>query len=335
MQCIYDFMQFINYTVYHKAKRLAIKEGMPVDQFKKHECDPNIQKNAKYVSVDLVSDIYEWAAENLKAGFSIRQGLQLEAEDYGTLGLSWKTCWKAREVLDRIARYMLLVTNHGTVTVKDHENFTTIFLNREAKRIAIEIANEASFVMLVNVIYEVTGKPIKPLEVNFMHNQTNADPYHEYFGCPVNFGRANNSMTFKKSDLDINTIKADKSIHEFLIERMNEEENKININTDQLLLDINRIIKEILPSGIPSISKVAEFLGMSVRTLNRRLSEKGETYRALVQENQKQSAKDLLLNSSQNIAEIAFNVGFSEQSAFNRAFKRWEGTSPIQYRKEN
>jgi AraC-like DNA-binding protein len=73
-------------------------------------------------------------------------------------------------------------------------------------------------------------------------------------------------------------------------------------------------------------------MGMSPRTLTRRLSEGGMTFRALVQQTQERISRDLLQNSSDTIGEIAFQTGFSEQSAFSRAFKRWTGKSPLDYR---
>lgn len=71
---------------------------------------------------------------------------------------------------------------------------------------------------------------------------------------------------------------------------------------------------------------------MSSRTLNRRLAENGITFRELVKQTQEKIAIELLKNTSNTISEIAFQTGFSEQSAFSRAFKRWTGKSPLEYR---
>ena len=72
---------------------------------------------------------------------------------------------------------------------------------------------------------------------------------------------------------------------------------------------------------------------MSNRTLTRRLSEIGVSYRDLIQKTQETVSKKLLKTTSRSISEIAFETGFSEQSAFNRAFKRWTGTAPVEFRK--
>jgi AraC-like DNA-binding protein len=116
---------------------------------------------------------------------------------------------------------------------------------------------------------------------------------------------------------------------------MNEEMRGIHANTDRLLGNIHKLIVEGLPGGIPSVIQVAEYLGMSPRTLKRRLSEKGLTFRDLVQKIQQDVSLDLIKNSPLSMAEIAFQTGFSEQSAFNRAFKRWTGESPADFRKSS
>ena len=73
-------------------------------------------------------------------------------------------------------------------------------------------------------------------------------------------------------------------------------------------------------------------MGMSSRTLTRRLSDSGFTFRGLVRQTQEEMAKGLLSNTSDTVSEIAFQTGFSEQSAFSRAFKQWTGQSPLEYR---
>ena len=105
------------------------------------------------------------------------------------------------------------------------------------------------------------------------------------------------------------------------------------VSANQVARDVERLIQDTLPSGIPSIHQFGEHLGMSNRTLTLRLRENGVTFRDIIQKTQEQVAIDLLTNTGRSIAEIAFETGFSEQSTFSRAFKRWTGLSPIEYRK--
>jgi AraC-like DNA-binding protein len=87
-----------------------------------------------------------------------------------------------------------------------------------------------------------------------------------------------------------------------------------------------------LSEGLPALSEVAQHFGMSGRTLQRRLADGGYSYQGLVDTARRQLAKRLLQETGYSLAEVAFMTGFSEQSAFTRAFKRWAGQTPRSYR---
>ncbi len=326
-------VHFVSASIYHKAKHLALGEGLSPDLFAHHQQNGDPQ-SAKYIPIDLLFEIYELADQHLASGFGVRQGQQLNSEDYGTLGLSWRTCWMAKEVFDRIERFMVLVTDHGHVRVEESGGNTTINLSRDVHRRGVAIANEATFVMVTGVLKEVTGKKIHPVNVQFKHHCSDSLPFSQFFHCPVEFGMTTNTLRFTTSDIDIPTLKADKSINQFLVERMDEEKKGIQVNADQLLLKVHKLVTESLPGGIPSVTQTAEHLGMSARTLKRRLADKGQTFREFVQTVQQELAVNLIKRTDQSIAEIAFQTGFSEQSAFNRAFKRWVKQAPVDYRKQ-
>jgi AraC-like DNA-binding protein len=328
-------MPFVSSSIYHKAVNLSHREGLDQTLLASLQHEKEVLTKAKYLPIQCLFEVYELADQQLEAGFGIRQGRQLSSDDYGTLGLAWRTCWRARDILMRTERFMILVTDHGSARLEEKTGFTKIILEREATRRGLEIANEATFVMLTNIIREVTGKKIFPQQVCFKHPSSDTLLYSHYFQCQVQFDAKENALQFDTADLEIPTVKADKHIQQYLVERMDEEKRGISVRADTLLTDIRHLIKESLPSGIPSIIQVAEHQGVSARTLKRRLSEKGKTFRELVQHVQQEEALTLLKTSRQSISEIAFMTGFSEQSAFNRAFRRWTGQSPSDYRKKS
>ncbi|MBR9920488.1 MAG: AraC family transcriptional regulator [Bacteroidetes bacterium] len=328
-------MKFVASSIYHKAVRLALSEGLPSDAFKHHQQSRELQQESKHIPIDLLFEIYELADQHLKPGFGLRQGKQLDSDDYGTLGLSLKTCWRAKEVFYRVERFMVLITDHGSLRIEEDNENTRLILYRNPGRKGVEIANEATFVMLKGILHEVTGQKIHPVAVQFKHSSEAVQDFFEYFQCPVSFDQKVYSLQYKNKDIDISTIKADKSIQQYLIERMNEEKKGIHANADWMLKEIHQLIKDALPGGIPSLIEVAEHLGMSARTLKRRLAEKELSFRDLVQKIQREIAVDRIRNTNQSMAEIAFQTGFSEQSSFNRAFKRWTGQSPADFRKTN
>ncbi len=325
-------MHFVSSSIYHKAINLATKEGLVSDVLSGEEISE--QGDQPYVPVSLLWDLYEIADTHLKQGFSLRHGQQMEADDYGTLGLSWKTSWQARDLLRRTERYMILVTDYGHIRVDENNETTKVIINRDPVRRGIAISNETTVAMITKVIRDVTGADIYPVRVTFKHgNPGNSKLFEDAFGCQVKFDHQENSFSYRSSDMKIPTTKADKSIHQFLLERMEEEKKGIRTSSNKLISDVQKLIMEALPSGIPSILQISEHLGMSARTLNRRLAENQFTFRDLIKEAQESISVDLLKNSSRSIGEIAFQTGFSEQSAFNRAFRRWTGQSPVEYRK--
>ena len=93
-------------------------------------------------------------------------------------------------------------------------------------------------------------------------------------------------------------------------------------------------IAQALSEGTPKMAEIARGLGFSARSFQRRLSEHGMSYHALTDETRRDLAEGLLRDERHSLAEIAFLTGFSEQSAFTRAFKRWMGTTPASYRKD-
>ncbi len=159
------------------------------------------------------------------------------------------------------------------------------------------------------------------------------ESYQLAFKCPIRFNQAQNFIAYKTVDIDTRTAKADASINKFLVERVEEETIGMEVSPNRIVTDVRKLIEDALPSGIPSIDHVSEYIGVSSRTLTRRLSDSGTTFRELIKSTQEEISKDLLFHSSRSVGEIAFLTGFSEQSAFNRAFKRWTAQTPAEFRK--
>lgn len=290
-------------------------------------------KEIQAVPADHFFDLHERLDRRLGPGFSIRVGQEMKMDDYGVLGLSWKTCYKVGEIFERSERYFKLLSNTYLFKVEKEGGISKVHLFREAYRRGVALSNEATFSATVVVLQAMTETSITPVQVSFKHDApNNLENYHQAFRCPILFNQDHYYMAYKTTDLEIRTTKADESINRFLVERVEEETKGIQVSSLKIATDVEKLIKDALPSGIPSIQKIGKHIGMSSRTLNRRLSEGGITYRGLVKQTQQNISKELLKNTSRTINEIAFQTGFSEQSAFSRAFKRWTGQSPLEFR---
>lgn len=327
-------MSFVSRRIYQKVTDCALQEGLNPDLLTHHVAPLSSPSAKLYIPLYLLFEVYELGQQHLPPGFSIRVGASMIPEDYGTLGLSWKTSWRARDIFERIARFNILISDIGGIRVLTNGGITEVTLDRPINRIGQAISNETTLVVSVNMMRTVTQTNIIPTKVTFIHKAPEEIlSYNNYFGCKVSFGQKTNSIHFVTEDLNIPTIKADKSINQFLLERMEEERKGIEKHANQLVSDINILIKEALPSGIPSMHEVSRHLGMSSRTLTRRLMESNVTFRQLIKNVQEEIAKYLLYSSNNSVSEIAFLTGFSEQSAFNRAFKKWTNQTPLEFRK--
>ena len=327
-------MESVSITIYRKAANLALSEGLNRDSIGHHKIPLEGPESSPYVPLDLLHELYELAYDNLEPGFPLRIGAHVNAEDYGTLGLSWKTAWKALDIFERFKRYIVLITNRGTFDFREEGEKTHFLMDRNVHRLGQALSNEATFSMCAGVLEDNTTEKVIPKSVSFKHKaHRDINPYRDHFKCEVKFDQKENSISYLTKDLLCPTLRADQSIHKFLLDRLEEEKQSVEVNSNQLATEVEKLIKETLPSGIPSIVEVSEHMGMSNRTLTRRLSESGLTFRDLIQRSQETISKELLQSTNRNIAEIAFETGFSEQSAFNRAFKRWTGYSPLEYRR--
>lgn len=327
-------MNYISISLYQKIIDHALVEGMTKSDFKNLPIPFDSLDKVQAVPADNFFDLHEFLDDALGPGFAVRVGQEMKMDDYGVLGLSWKTCSRAGEIYERSERYFQLLSNTYVFKVEKEGDLSKVFLYRDAYRRGVSLSNEATFSATVVVLKAMTEKShIEPQRVSFKHSPPlNLKSHQEAFNCPILFDQPHDFMVYKTVDLETRTAKADVSINKFLLERVEEETKGIEVSSNKIASDVERLIKDALPSGIPSILQIGEHMGMSSRTLTRRLSDSGLTFRNLVKQTQERISIDLLKNSSCSIGEIAFQTGFSEQSAFSRAFKQWTGQSPLDYR---
>lgn len=312
----------------------ALQEGADRTYFEQLPIPITALDTVQAVPADQFFALHEMLDSTLGPGFSVRVGQQMKMDDYGVLGLSWKTCSQAKEIFERSERYFKLLSNTYVFKVEEQGDYTNVLLYRNAHRRGVELSNEATFSATVVVLRAMTETNVSPVKVSFKHRvPTDLADYEKAFQCSILFDQKQNFITYRKEDLEQRTAKADASINRFLVERVEEETKGIEISSNRIVIDVAALIKDALPSGIPGVGQIGQHMGMSNRTLTRRLSESGFTFRDLIKKAQIEIAQDMLRNTGSSMAEIAFQTGFSEQSAFSRAYKRWTGDAPAEYRK--
>lgn len=314
----------------------AIAEGMVKEEFMNLPTPINAIDGLQVVSADEFLSLHEMLDDKLGPSFGVRVGQQMKIDDYGVLGLSWRTCSRVGEIFERSERYFKLLSNTFMWQVKEEGVLSHVHLNREAKRRGMELSTEASLSATVVVLQAMSEKDILPTQVTFKHGPpADLTSHKRAFKCPILFYAPHYAITYKTADLQLRTAKADSSINTYLLMQVDEKTKGIKIPGNKFVRDVENLIKDGLPTGIPSIQNISSLLAMSNRTLTRRLADAGVTYRDLIKKTQENIAKALLEDPNRSVGEIAFLTGFSEQSAFNRAFKKWTNQTPSEFRNKN
>lgn len=171
-----------------------------------------------------------------------------------------------------------------------------------------------------------------PLEsVHFCHKPPSYQAYYrKIFGCPVYFNQTECKIVFSSQYLEMQSRKSNPYIKQASLQYANELIT--NLNLQSLSEKVKSYIYRELESCEPTIDRISSLLNISKQSLSRKLKMEGAFFQKLVESVRFDKARQLLEQSALSTSEIAFALGFSELSAFSRAFKRWSGMSPKIFR---
>lgn len=155
--------------------------------------------------------------------------------------------------------------------------------------------------------------------------------YERLFRCPLVFDSQDSQLVFSRSLWDTEIPGSDPQLHRVLDEHAHQQLVE-HPSPGDITVTIRRLISAELADGAPKLEGMARQLGMSGRSLQRRLGERGLTYGNLLDQVRALHAEAHLRDPDLALSEVSYLLGFLEQSSFSRAFRRWKGISPAQYR---
>lgn len=281
-------------------------------------------------------DLFEMlaSAEKGKIDFHIRTGASIRCEDMGALGLAWKSSPTIRNGFERASRYVRLLVQPQRFEVVDYKDEVGIVHRRThyVESLGAYLTHEVAFVTTVSICRDAGDFRFTPREVRYRHRGIgDQEALEAFFGCPVHFGANRDEMMVGLDQVDRTTKVGDANIFQFFDNYLSAELSRTQDHA-QLERQVREQVSNALSGGVPKLTDVAAGLNMSGRTLQRRLSDEGLAYQKLVDDSRRELAERLLESSAMSLAEVAFLTGFSEQSAFTRAFKRWYGQTPREFR---
>ncbi len=280
------------------------------------------------------------AIEMLESGISNRQdptiGLQAgslaEPCDLDVLEYAARSRPTLADALSCIARYYRLM--HGSAEfILIEQSDRVVYRYRVTDGVyQPPAANDFVLTSTLSFVRRNSAPGVDAAEVHFAHPEPDyVAEYARYFNCPVFFGGGTNDIVFHKETLASPMARSDQTVSEAyeqharrLLEHLPAIEGVAG--------RVRRIVIEQLRGGEVTMEFMALKMAMSVPTLRRRLDQEGTTFSDIVDEIRKELAERYLREPSVAVSEVAFLLGFSSESAFHRAFRRWMGVAPSEFR---
>lgn len=263
-------------------------------------------------------------------------GLQLgqvfRPETYGLVGYAILSAATLRESLAMITEFGTLTFSHFRVGMSETTDTVYVGFGQQypLPEDLLQVYSDRDIQAAITGSRYMQDRELQPKLIYLMHSDlTNLSRYQTHFGCPVILGHHQNEVHFDKAILDLPLPKHNSETSDYCREQCQLLLDKLS-QQGSLVASVRSMMVAI-PGEFPSIEKVAERLGMSVRSLRRHLDNEGSSYRQLLNEIRWQLARDYL-NTSLPVEQIADLLGYSEPGNFSHAFKRWQGISPKQYR---
>ena len=247
------------------------------------------------------------------------------------LGYAWLASSTLHEALNRLARYIHIVTETIEIEMDQQPQQFELIVNYNWLKSEIPQRADSKIVTIMTMCRLNFGNELRPVVVRLKHSDPGCgNQFQDFFRAPVRFNQERNSITFQVADLHLKLSGANPYIAEIHDNIVTEYLKHIQKN--DIVQRTKSIIVNKLPSGNVSSAMVAGEMFMSVRSYQRALKQAGVTYRSVLNQTRLELAEKYLPTADIELQEIAFLLGFTEYSTFSRAFKLWTGKTPVQVR---
>jgi AraC-like DNA-binding protein len=289
------------------------------------------------ISYAAVLKLIERAATLLNdPSLGLRLGASHEARDSGLLGFVLLNSPTLIEGLANLQRYFHVIGDGEDIEIeRTGPHLILRFRESDPALRGLRHSSDYMAAIIARACRDMTHKRISPVRAEFTHAQPNASvAYDRYLGCPVKFQSAWDALVYDAKVAELAVVGADHKLLKVL-ERACRQVLGPTPRKQDLVHDVREWAMDRLTKGPVHIDDVARALGMSAKTLERRLADRGESFTALVDEIRRSLATRYLGETDFRLEQIAYLTGYSEPAALVRAFRRWTGTTPMQYRERH
>jgi len=258
-------------------------------------------------------------------------GTEERLERYDAVGMAALYARSLRDALQRMARYKQLTCPEAIHVVEAEGECRVRFEWLLAEEQEPAMLLDLCFAWVAEIARRGSNGTIRPLRIEFARPEAHRATFEQHFGCAVKFGAASNLIVFSATTLDLDFVTHNADVLAMVAPQLEAElaqQRASRSFRDQ----VKATLKRTIAGRRPELGAVARELGLSTRTLQRRLTEEGASFQQLIAEARRELARHYLQHSTLELNETAYLLGYEDANSFFRAFQQWEGTSPGEWR---
>lgn len=265
--------------------------------------------------------------------FGLLVGQRAGLHSLGLMGLLAKYSPNVELALGSLIRYLHLHVR-GATTALSVDSGLAVFEYQiyQAGALGNNQVGEGAVAAAFNILRDLCGDDWKPIEVRFAHRKPDdVTLFRQFFGVPLRFDSEQYAVVFSEDWLNQRLSETSPE----LLRLLQQEIDRLDVREEDSFVDqVRTLLRTTLVSGHSSADQVAELFSMHRRTLNRRLNAYGTSFQKLADEVRFEIARQSLEDTDLDIIQIAMLLGYSNASAFTRAFRRWSSTTPARWREK-
>ena len=263
--------------------------------------------------------------------FGLLVGQHAGLLSFGLVGLLAKYSADVGSGLSSLMRYMHLHVRGATTTLAADSDLAVLdYQIYQSGVLGNNQVGDGAVAVAFNIIRDLCGDDWKPVELRFAHRKPeNMAPYQRFFQAPLRFDTEQYAVVFSTDWLNHPLMDDSPELRRLL----QQEIDKLEVRPEDTFLEqVRTILRTTIVTGHSSANQIAELFAMNRRTINRHLNALGTSFREVADDIRFEIARQLLEDSEMEISQIALILGYSNASAFTRAFRRWSSTTPASWR---
>ncbi len=263
--------------------------------------------------------------------FGLLVGQQNGLHTFGLVGLLVKYAPDVGSAMRSFIRYLHLHVQGASLNLSvEGDSAMLTWSVHEPGLEALDHTGDAALATLYNIMHELCGPDWRPTEVWFAHSApTDVGPFRRFFRVPLRFDAEEYSLLFSARFLKRRLPGIDDALRGMLQGQIDSLEHRYR---NDFPAQVRALLHTAILTGQVKANQVAALVGMHSRTMNRRLNESGVGFQQLLEETRFEIARQMLEYSAAEIGQVSETLGYAAPGVFTRAFRRWSGTTPVEWR---